>query len=262
MTNQNRKTALVTGASSGIGKEMARIHAERGGDLVIVALEKELLDELKTELEKKYSTNVLAIAKDLTHPDAPQEVYNAVRDSGMRVDYLINNAGFGGRGKFCERDWETDLNMIKLNVIALVALTRFFLPDFVKRNSGRILNVSSTASLVPGPLMAVYYATKAFVAFFSNAVAEELHDTHVTVTTLMPGATDTEFPRIADVQKMKMFDKPANPRSVAQDGYDGMIAGKLDVISGVAITERVMLALALFVPKKVRLKRVRRMHEV
>jgi short-subunit dehydrogenase len=262
MANQNDKTALITGASSGIGREFTRIHAERGGDLVIVAPEKDKLDELKAGLKKQHSTNVLVIAKDLTLPDAPKEVFDTVRDAGVRVDYLINNAGFGGRGKFHERDWETDLNMIKLNVIAVCALTRFFLPDFVQRNSGRILNVSSTASLVPGPLMAVYYATKAFVAYFSNAVAEELYDTNVTVTTLMPGATDTQFPRIADVESMKMFDKPASPRSVARDGYDAMIAGKLDVMSGVAVTERVMLALAPFAPKKMRLRRVRKMQEV
>ena len=130
-----------------------------------------MLDELKQELEEQYKVKVTVIARDLTQAEAPKDIYNETKDLGIEVEYLINNAGFGGRGAFIERDWETDLKMIKLNVIALSALTRLFLPDMADRGRGRILNVSSTASLIPGPLQAVYYATKAYVTFFSNAVS-------------------------------------------------------------------------------------------
>ncbi|MDX1284022.1 MAG: SDR family oxidoreductase, partial [Draconibacterium sp.] len=196
-----KNVALITGASTGIGKEFANIHAEKGGDLIIVARRLEKLEELKTELEKKHSVKVLVIAKDLSLAEAPKEIYDEVKAAGIEVEYLINNAGFGGRGKFHEREWDKDLAMINLNVLALTALTRFFLPDFVKRNSGKILNVSSTASFMPGPLQAVYFATKAYVTYFSNAIAEELHDTKVTVTNLMPGATETEFAQVSGMDK-------------------------------------------------------------
>ncbi|HSH19643.1 MAG TPA: SDR family NAD(P)-dependent oxidoreductase, partial [Draconibacterium sp.] len=144
------KTALITGASTGIGKELAIIHAEKGGDLIIVARSKAKLENLKTELEQKYSVKIMIIAKDLGKPEAPKEIYDEVKKSGVEVNYLINNAGFGGIGKFHERDWNQDLAMINLNIVALTALTRMFLPDFVSRNEGKILNVSSTASLMPG----------------------------------------------------------------------------------------------------------------
>ncbi|PKP00754.1 MAG: short-chain dehydrogenase, partial [Bacteroidetes bacterium HGW-Bacteroidetes-9] len=166
---KTNKTILITGASSGIGKEIANIHAERGGDLVIVARSKDKLDQLKAELESKHSVKVTVIVKDLGLPDAPKEIYDEVKKTGIEIDYLVNNAGFGGLGKFHQREWEQDLAMINLNIVALTALTRLFLPDFVKRNSGRILNVSSTASLMPGPLQAVYFASKAYVTSFSNA---------------------------------------------------------------------------------------------
>ncbi|MGV6846372.1 MAG: SDR family NAD(P)-dependent oxidoreductase, partial [Lutibacter sp.] len=180
-----KKTALITGASSGIGKELAKIHAEKGGNLVLVARRAEKLNELKQELDKKYHIQVTVIAKDLTLLNAPQEIYDIVKEKGITIDYLINNAGFGGHGKFHERSLDQDLAMINLNVVALTLLTKLFLPDFVQRNSGRILNTSSTASFMPGPLQAVYFATKSYVTFLSNAIAEELYDTNITVTALM-----------------------------------------------------------------------------
>ncbi len=152
MSSQKGKTALITGASSGIGKELAFIHAEQGGDLVIVARSESALEQLKSDLEKKYSVTVTVIVKDLSKQESAQELYNEIKAQNIRVNYLINNAGFGGRGKFHEREWEQDLAMINLNIVALTALTRFFLPEMVKRNEGRILNVSSTASFMPGPL--------------------------------------------------------------------------------------------------------------
>ena len=256
------KIALITGASTGIGKELAHIHAEKGGDLVIIARSNDKLNALKNELEEKYSVKLMVIAKDLSLPEAPKEIYEEVKAAGLEVDYLINNAGFGGRGKFHERKWESDLTMINLNVLALTALTRFFLPDFVKRNSGRILNVSSTASLMPGPLQAVYYATKAYVTYFSNAIAEELYDTNITVTALLPGATETEFARTSGMDKTDLFNKTASARTVAEDGYNGMLKGQLDVISGLTFSQKMMMSMVPLTPKKMLLKQIRQMQEV
>jgi short-subunit dehydrogenase len=257
-----KKTALITGASTGIGKEFAQIHAENGGDLVLVARSGDKLEAIKSELENKYPVKVYIIVKDLTQPQATAEIYREITGKAIEIEYLINNAGFGGLGKFHERDWNLDLSMIKLNIIALTSLTRMFLPDFVKRNKGKILNVSSTASLMPGPLQAVYYATKAYVTFFSNAIAEELHDTHISVTNLMPGATLTEFGKVSGMDKTSLFKKTASARSVAEDGYKGMIRGKLNVISGTTWAQKLMFKMLPFIERKTVLKIVRQMQEV
>ncbi len=257
-----KKRALITGASSGIGREFARIHAEKGGDLVIVARSEDKLNSLKKELFEKYGTEVKVIVKDLSRSDSAREIYDEVINDNIEVDFLINNAGFGGRGLFYERDWEKDLAMISVNVIALTALTRFFLPRFVKRNSGRILNVSSTAGLLPGPLQAVYFATKAYVTSFSNAIAEELAGTNVTVTALLPGATATEFSSTAGLEKTDLFKKAYSPFDVALKGYDGMLKGKLNVIAGVGIAQRIQLALIPFSPKKIVLKQMKNMQKI
>jgi len=257
-----KKTALITGASSGIGKELAYIHAEKGGDLIVIARSENKLNQLKNELEEKYKISVLVIQKDLTSPNASKEIYDQVKTAGLKVDYLINNAGFGGLGKFHERDLAQDLAMINLNIIALTALTHYFLQDFVKNNEGKILNVSSTASLMPGPLQAVYFATKAYVTFFSNAIAEELNDTNITVTNLMPGATETQFGKVSGVDKTALLDKSVSARSVAQDGYNGMLKGKLDVISGLTLSQKILVSMIPFTPKKMMLKQVRQMQEI
>lgn len=260
--NSQRKLALITGASSGIGRELAQLHAERGGDLVLVARSEDKLQQLAETLRSQHGATVTVIAKDLTQADAPQAIYDAVTATGAQVDYLINNAGFGGRGKFHERAWADDLAMIQLNVVALTALSRLFLPDFVARNAGRILNVSSTAALMPGPLQAVYYATKAYVTYLSNAVAEELHDTAVTVTALMPGATETEFGRVSGMDKTELFQKTASARDVAVAGYEGMLAGKLDVYAGLTLAQKAMLVFVPVTPKPVILSQIRKMQEV
>ena len=257
-----KNVALITGASSGIGKELARIHASKSGDLIIVARSRGKLEELKQELETQYTVQVMVIEKDLAQAGAGREVYDEVKEAGEQVDYLINNAGFGGIGKFHEREWQKDLDMINLNIVALTELTRCFLPDMMKRNQGKILNVSSTASLLPGPLQAVYYATKAYVTSFSNAIAEELHDTQITVTALMPGATETGFGSVSGMDKTDMFKDTANPQTVAKDGYQAMVGGKLDVISGVPFVPRMMLKMLPFTPKKMILSQVRKMQEI
>lgn len=257
-----KKTALITGASSGIGREFSRIHAEKGGDLIIVARRLKKLEELKEELEKKHKVKVVPITKDLGAPGAPKEIFNELKDKNIQVDYLINNAGFGLRGKFHELDWERQIGMINLNMIALTELMYLFLPEMVSRNEGKILNVSSTASLMPGPLQAIYYASKAYVTSISNAVAEELHDTNITVTALMPGATETEFASRSGLNGTDLFKKTASARSVAEDGYNGMMNGKLGVVSGVSLSQKVSLSLIPLMPKKMVLKQVRTMQEL
>ncbi len=262
MESVRGKTALITGASSGIGKELARVHAERGGNLVIVARGSVQLLDLKAELENAHGVSVRVIVKDLSRIEAARELYEEVKAAGIEVEYLCNNAGFGGRGKFHERDWEQDLAMINLNVTALAALTRFFLPDMVARNSGRILNTSSTAAFMPGPLQAVYYASKSFVTFFSNALAEELHDTNITVTALMPGATESQFAKVSGMDKTALFAKTASARSVAAAGYRGMLKGTLDVVAGLPLALRLTMGLLPFMPKRMKLRLVRQMQEV
>lgn len=255
--SNTQKTALITGASTGIGLELAKLHAGAGDNLVVVARSEDKLNNLKAELEQSHGINVTVIASDLTQPSAPQEVYDSVKQAGIEVDYLINNAGFGGLGKFHERKLEDDLQMIQLNVVALTALTRLFLPDMVARDEGKILNVSSTASLMAGPLQAVYFATKAYVTSFSNALAEELNRTNITVTTLMPGATETEFGRVSGMDKTSVFQKTASSAySVAKDGYDAMMSGALDKITGVTLSQKIMLKMIPFAPKKRVLKQV------
>jgi short-subunit dehydrogenase len=228
--NDMPETALVTGASSGIGRELARIHAQKGGNLVIVARRRDRLETLKLELARDYGVEVFVMSLDLGAPEAPQTLYDRMKTSGIEVDVLINNAGFGGYGKFHERPWERDEAMIRLNVQALCALTHVFLRDMVARDRGRILNVASTAGLVPGPLQAVYYASKAFVLSFSQAIAEELSDTHVSVTALCPGPVATEFGEVANLRGASAFSKPASAVEVAQVGYRAMQQGKLIAI--------------------------------
>ncbi|WP_299108028.1 SDR family oxidoreductase [uncultured Tenacibaculum sp.] len=257
-----KKTALITGASSGIGKELAQIHAAKGGSLIIVARRKEKLEELKTALEVKYDVRALTIVKDLSQPNAAKELYNEVKEKGLEVEYLINNAGFGLRGKFHELPWERQLQMMNLNMVALTELTYLFLPEMVKRNTGKILNTSSTASFMPGPLQAIYFATKAYVTYFGNAIAEELHDTNITVTTLMPGATETEFAKTSGMDKTGLFEKTVTAHSVAEDGYKAMEQGKLDVVSGLTFAQNLMMKSIPFTPKRTLLKQIRKMQEV
>lgn len=256
-----KKVALITGASSGIGAELARIHAEKGGDLVLVARRQDRLDTLKEELEHTHNVSVVVIAEDLNDEQAPQRIFDTVKGQGIQLDYLINNAGFAARGLFHEIDWSVNRSMIQVNAVALAALTRLFLPDFVARNSGRILNISSTASQMPGPLQAVYFATKAFAAYLSNALVEELRDTGVTVANVMPGATDSEFAQSAGMDKTPLFSQPATARSVAQEAYDAMMRGDMDAYAGVRPFRRFQYALLSLFPKRTVLRIVRRTQE-
>ncbi len=250
------KIALITGASSGIGRALARFHASQGGNLVIVARNKQRLNQLKAEIEKENHVKVMTIAKDLSLANAPQEIYDEVKANGIEIDYLINDAGLGGRGMFHEHAAERDIQMITVNIIALTKLTKLFLPDFIRRGDGKVLNVSSTGALVPGPMQAVYCATKAYVTSFGNAIWKEIEGTGVTLTTLMPGATETEFAKIADMQNTPLFARTVSPVDVARAGYEGMILGKINVIAGISVMQRVILSLAPFIPKRILLNQV------
>lgn len=229
--------------------------------MVLVARRKEKLEELKSELEAKHSVSVKIISKDLSVAGSAKELYDEIESEGIQIDVLINNAGFGLRGYFHELPWDRQQQMMQLNMISLSELTHLFLPQMMARNSGKILNVSSTASFMPGPLQAVYFATKAYVTFLGNALAEELKDTNITVTNLMPGATETEFAKTADMEKTDLFKNAFSARGVAQDGYDGMVQGKLDVISGVTGSQKMMQYMLPFIPKKTLLAQIKKMQE-
>lgn len=250
----NKKLALITGASSGLWKEFAYIHAQNGWDVILVARRLKNLENIKLDLEKKYNISVYVIEKDLTTINAGQELYNEVKLMKLDVDYLINNAGFGGMWNFHERELSQDLQMIQLNIMALTELSGLFIRDFVKKDSWKILNVSSTASLIPGPLQAVYYATKAFVTSFSNALHQELKGSWVTVTALLPWATKTEFWAKSWMDKTSIFDKTADARDVAIDGYNGMLNNKINVISWLRVSQKILLFISILLPTKMVLK--------
>ena len=224
-------TALITGASGGIGRDLACLHAESGGDVVAVARNRDSLAKLKTELESKHGIQVTVVAMDLGEPEAAKSLYAHVTDAGIEIDVLINNAGFGGHGLFHERNWKDDQAMIQLNVMALTGITHYFVQAMVERKRGKILNVASTAGFLPGPLQATYYATKAFVVSFSQAIAEELSSSNISVTALCPGPVETGFAKRADAEGVEAFKNLASSRDVADIGYKAMNKGKLIAIN-------------------------------
>jgi short-subunit dehydrogenase len=220
-------TALITGASGGIGAELARYHAARGGDLVLVARSEDKLKALQLELENAHKIKVMVVVADLAQPESADQIFSATEQAGLNIDILINNAGFGGHGKFHERQLRKDQAMMQVNMISLVNLTHLYLQGMVQRNYGKILHVASTAAFLPGPLQAVYYATKSFVVSFSQAISQELEGTNVTSTALCPGAVATGFVSAGDLEGIKVWDKAATAESVAKCGYDAMINGDL-----------------------------------
>jgi hypothetical protein len=229
----DRQTALITGASFGIGLELAQVFAREGFNLVLVARSADKLRHLASELEKAHNTRSLILATDLTEPGAAAYVIDQTIRADIRVDVLVNNAGFGQYGFFAENDLEECLQQIQLNVTTLTHLTRLYLPGMIERKSGRILNVASTAAFQPGPLMAVYFATKAYVLHFSEALANELQGTGVSVTCLCPGPTATEFQERANMAGTRLAKYGVmDARTVAEDGYRALMTGKAVAISG------------------------------
>lgn len=251
-------TALITGASAGIGAAFARYHARTGGDLILTARRTDALNALKAELESAHGITAHVIPADLGAPGGPDDLVAAVDDLGLTVDILINNAGFGGHGRLIDRDLQADQAMIDLNVKALVALTHTFGARMAAKGGGKILNVGSTAGFMPGPLQATYFATKAFVNSFSQAVDHELRPHGVTVTVLAPGYVETEFADRADLGGTDLTKSGATADSVAKHGYDAMMAGKL-----VTVNERGLSFLSNWIvpllPRRMALNMVERM---
>ena len=247
-------TALITGASSGIGLELARIFTREGYRVVLVARNEKRLKEIAQELRPAESE---VIALDLSLPGAAEEIHGKI----PKADVLVNNAGFGVFGKFVEKDLAEELNMMQLNMTALVILTRLCLPSMIAAGSGKIMNVASTAAFQPGPLMAIYFATKAFVLSFSEAIANELEGTGVTVTALCPGPTTSDFQERAQMQNSGLVKgkKMMDARTVAQAGYRALMAGKRIEIPGLA--NKLLTQSLRFSPRSVVTKMVRRMQE-
>ncbi|MGC9140332.1 MAG: short-chain dehydrogenase [Mesoaciditoga sp.] len=240
---------LITGASSGIGMELAKLFAKEGHDLVLVARHNDKLKEIEKDLEDEFGINVMTISKDLSIPSASDEIFDELERNSVDIEILVNNAGFGSYGAFVKTDLKTSLEMIEVNVSALTHLTRLFLPSMIEKGHGKILNVASLAAFPPGPYMNVYYSTKAYVLSFSVALNEELKGTGVQVTVLCPGPTDTNFQKRIGLTSAETFSiKSMSAQRVAEIGYKGLKDGKLIVIPGF-INKLTAFGLR-FVPKK------------
>lgn len=248
-SNNARGVALITGASDGIGSELARCFARDRHDVVLVARNEEKLKSVATEIASAYGVRVSHIVQDLSAPDGARNLVDEVRKRGIAVDFLVNNAGVGTYGLFSEADLERDLRMMQLNMTSLTVLTKRFLPEMLKRRRGGILNIASTAAFQPGPLMAVYYATKAYVLSFSEALANELNGSGVTVSVVCPGPTWSGFQRSAGMDTSRLFHRGVMKASdVAEIAYRGFMNGKTTIIPGV---RNKLLALSVrFGPRK------------
>lgn len=254
-----RKTALITGASGGIGYALAKVFAGEGFNLVLVARGVESMQALAGELKAKNKIDTLVIAKDLTRPDAPKEIFEQIQQTGISIDALVNNAGYATYGNFAELDLARELDMIQVNIATLTHLTRLFLPGMLERKYGRILNVASTAAFQPGPLMAVYYATKAFVLSFSEAIADELDGSGVTVTALCPGPTASGFQQRANMEDSRLVSGKnlMTGETVARAGYKALMKGKRVEIPG--RLNALMTLAPRFLPRKMVTKQVHKM---
>lgn len=233
MNSSKFETALITGASAGIGLELAHCFARHGHPLVLIARSQEKLARLAAELKQKYGTETLVLPKDLSRPGSAAQVFGELQSRGVRIDILVNNAGVGMYGFFHDGEPAQQADMMQLNMNTLTELTRFFLPSMLKNKSGKIMNVASTAAFQPGPFMAVYYATKAYVLSFSEALANELQGTRVSVTALCPGPTESEFQQTSGMMHLRLFELTMMKAApVAEAGYKGLMAGKSLVLPG------------------------------
>lgn len=246
----SRETALITGASSGIGLELARRFARDGKDLVIIARREDKLKELSSKLETEYSVDVKIIVKDLIKNEAPREVFDQLKEENIAIDYVVNNAGFGAVGPFAELDYQRQIDMINLNVTSLVALTRLFLPGMLKNNFGGILNVGSLAGYQAGPNAAIYYASKAFVLSFTEALSSELKNTGVKVSCLAPGPVATGFGEVSGMDKALLFKYSVmNVDEVVDTCYRDFMNKKTVIIPG--LLNKFLPLLGKFLPRKV-----------
>lgn len=257
---QAPNTVLITGASSGIGRELAFLFARDGYRLVLVSRSQQALSALANTLQQTQGVAVHVIALDLACAEAPTQLLEALRQQQLPVDILVNNAGFAVYGLFARTDLTSELEMMQLNMVTLTHLTKLLLPSMLAKRSGKILNVASTAAFQPGPLMAVYYATKAYVLSFSEALANELRGSGVTVTALCPGPTPTGFQRRAGVQSSRFLSgHMVDVAAVARLGYEGLMRGRPLVIPGVR--NRLLACLVRFVPRQTVIRIVRSIQE-
>lgn len=251
---------LITGASGGIGKAMATLWASNGHNLLLVARTLEVLEVLKTELEAEFNVQVWVYGQDLTDPTGPDNLFTFAREHSLTVDYLVNNAGFGLYGNFYEQEFEKLHAMMQLNMHALTKLTHLFLPAMVAAKQGTILNVASTAGFLPGPLQAVYFATKAYVLSLSEAIAEEVQSSGVQVTALCPGPVATEFASTANMQDSNMFKNAQSAEAVAKQAYYGT-KNKKRVIITQPLLSVLLRAVLPFVPRSLRANMVKKMQQ-
>jgi uncharacterized protein len=249
MSEVNNGYALITGASSGIGYELARLFAADGFDLILVSRQQDELNRIADEFSQQFGVTVEVISKDLFGETAATELYQEVKSRGLNVEVLVNDAGQGVYGKFVDTDLDAQMRIIHLNIVSLTSLTYHFLKDMVARNSGKILQLGSVVSEIPAPLQSVYGGTKAYVLAFSEAIRNELKDTDVTVTVLQPGATDTDFFNKAGAQNSKMVEdksKLSDPAKVAKDGYEALMSGDDKIVSG--LKNKAQIAAANVIP--------------
>ena len=251
------KTVLITGASSGIGAAFAEIFAKNAYNLVLVARREKELNTIKKKCEQQSNAHVKILVKDLTHPKAPEEIYHELKRENIQIDILINNAGFGEYGSFYKTSWEKEAAMIQVNITALTALTKLFGQDMIQRKSGTIMNVSSVAAFLPGPLMSVYYATKAYVLSLSEALANDLQGTGVKVIALCPGMTKTGFQDAAGfAEKAENEERMISAEEVAAYGFNVIQKGK-PVIAIPGLKNKIIARLGWTLPRTVLAKIIR-----
>ena len=257
-----KHTSLITGASGGIGYELAKLFAQNGNDLVLVARNADKLKEIAEHLQLKYKIVVHIVPMNLSNADTPNELFHYLERNNIQIDFLVNNAGFATHGKFSEIELQEQLDLVQLNITTLTHLSRLFIPGMLKRKFGGILNIASTAAFQPGPLMATYYASKSYVLFLSEALASEMKGTGVWVTALCPGPTATGFQERAGIEKTHMVSKTGmmmDVETVAKIGYKGFMKKKAIVIPGIA--NRAFAQSIRFSPRKLTREIVKFLHD-
>ncbi len=258
--SKRRPTALITGASAGIGAELAKVFAAHNHDVILVARRRDALEALAGQLEGKHGITATVIVDDLGDPNAPDRVFAAVRDARLDVDVLVNNAGFGLGGEFSETPIDREIVMVQVNVTSLIHLTKLFVAPMLRRRAGYVMNVASTAAFFPGPMMSVYFATKAFVLSFSQALAEELSKSGIVVSCLCPGPTETEFAQVAQLNKSGLFDaNVAEASDVAEFGYRAMMAGWRVAVPGAR--NKLLVQAQRFLPRRLVARAVKKIQE-
>lgn len=261
MLNAMQQTCLITGASAGIGYEFAKIFAAKKYNLVLVARSEDKLKQIAQELKELYQVKVKIIVKDLSLPHSATEILGELKKENIHIDILINNAGVGLQGFFAETSLKKELNMLQLNIVSLTELTKLLLPDMIKNKYGKILNVASVAAFFPGPCMAVYFASKAYILSFSQAINNELEGTGVSCTALCPGGTKTDFFKAGEMENSQLARnmKMADPASVAQEGYVGLMKNKPIVICG--LYNKIQIFAIRFIPRFILTRITRHVHE-